>query len=349
MKKILVIGGTGVTGHLIYRELQTNPNLEIFGTSRRAAAISDDHIIYFDLAADKQRNIALLQKFDFTVIALGPFEKYLNKVQQLCIIAQVNCLDINDSILAAQKIKNLQEQAEKQKVTVLTGFGLCPGLSTLALGLNLSSTVTDIACRLYIGQQPIGPGAMAAMLRTINQQYPVLVKGKKFWIDNEVTDNYRFWGHSQSSSLIGYENPEMVTTAALRKLKVNYSYKVHFAALKKTQLKFLLKASSWLNTQTIPFLQKLYFLFSKMKRQVKQSDKGCLLEVTWKGKGQQKLVISGESSYYMTAMFACVIVTEIFETKITLAAGVYDWENLTANSERVLADLEKKGLQIKHR
>lgn len=172
--RIVVIGGAGATGAIIVAALrQAVPDATIVVASRsaweRARPPDADGAILLDAACDPPQpaSIAALAGFDLAVLALGPFDAVLDRAHRLCIAAGVDCLDINDSPEASRAILALDPIASSANVTVLTGMGLNPGLSTVLLDDVVARLqhVERIEVRLFAGgNEPSGIAATRTMI-----------------------------------------------------------------------------------------------------------------------------------------------------------------------------------------
>lgn len=346
MKKILIVGGTGITGKIIYQELAKNNQLIVYYTSRKDKNLKNEKCVFFDVNDDTQKNISLLSGYDFVVIALGPFEKYLNHVHRLCILSKVTCIDINDSIEAVKEIQSLENLAKEEGTAVLTGFGLCPGLSTLMIHTGISKETKEVLLRLYIGKQKIGKSATVAMLSTISDEYPVITKGNECQIRDTTIEKYHFYGMGKAVYLIGYENPEIFTYEWFKENKMNYSYKVHFESLKEKQFKWLLKLK-WFKQQNVASFFALLYTKFLQKRATVFDQSQCILEVTFvDDSNKYKKIVKGKSSYYMTAMFVSIIVSEIIEKRLELPVGVSSFENISFSYDSLISRLEEKNIDF---
>lgn len=157
-KNIIVLGGTGESGRRIINLLSERlSDLKISCAARRTpkAGILPEHINFvpFDIN-DKAKSIETLKKFDLAVIALGPMDKFALQAHQLCLNANIDALDINDSLQAADQIHALNTEAQSKQRLLLTGMGFSPGISTLLLtelAHKKASATGYYQCRLYMG------------------------------------------------------------------------------------------------------------------------------------------------------------------------------------------------------
>lgn len=172
--RIVVVGGAGATGAIIVAALRRAlPDATIVVASRsaweRVRPPDADGAILLNAACypPQPASIAALAGFDLAVLALGPFDAVLDRAHRLCIAAGVDCLDINDSPEASRAILALDPIASSANVTVLTGMGLNPGLSTVLLDdvVTRLRHAERIEVRLFAGgNEPSGLAATRTMI-----------------------------------------------------------------------------------------------------------------------------------------------------------------------------------------
>jgi Saccharopine dehydrogenase NADP binding domain len=160
--RVLIVGGTGATGRRIGADLlRWHPELELGVASRHPAPSrvpEGCHAIALDVS-DSRAAVRIFAAYDLIILALGPFERHGGPIHRLCIEAGRDCLDINDSYEAAERIAELDELARDRGVTIATGMGLVPGLSGLLVRTALAQSQPsgrDLAVRLYMGARNSG-------------------------------------------------------------------------------------------------------------------------------------------------------------------------------------------------
>lgn len=98
--------------------------------------------------ADNASELArAIEGYDVATGAIGPFYKYEYKVAKGALAAGVNYVSICDDYDAAQAVIELDKEAKKKKVTILTGLGWTPGLSNVLArkGADQLDDVEEIA------------------------------------------------------------------------------------------------------------------------------------------------------------------------------------------------------------
>lgn len=88
-----------------------------------------------------------IEGYDVATGAIGPFYRYEYKVAKGAVDAGVNYVSICDDYDAASAVFDLEAEAKKKKVTVLTGLGWTPGLSNVLArkGADSLDEVEEIA------------------------------------------------------------------------------------------------------------------------------------------------------------------------------------------------------------
>ena len=223
-RRVVVIGGSGESGHRIVRDLGLrHPALRLASASRHRDGEAELPVGVTWCELDIERPDEArdrLHAFDLAVIALGPMEHVGARAHSLCLEAGVDCVDINDSLAAADAILALDQKAAANGCRIYTGLGLSPGLSTLLL-LQLAhenaSAFGLYRSRLYMGAAHGGgktsPHALVASFR---KQLEVYRDGRRQRITSpwrDVASRFRFPGHDQPLALIPYATPETATLA----------------------------------------------------------------------------------------------------------------------------------------
>lgn len=223
-RSVVVIGGSGESGRRIVRDLRLHhPALRVVSASRHRDGEVElpAGVTWCELDIERPEEARdRLRAFDLAVIALGPMEHVGARAHSLCLEAGVDCVDINDSLAAADAILALEKQATANGCRIYTGLGLSPGLSTLLL-LQLAHGNASASglyrSRLYMGAAHGGgktsPHALVASFR---KQLEVYRDGRRQRITSpwrDVASRFRFPGHDQPLALIPYATPETATLA----------------------------------------------------------------------------------------------------------------------------------------
>ena len=109
--KIIVLGGSGVTGQLV-RHYLADTDWQVDYCSRSES--NDPNHRRLDLLGPRSKVMDALGEYDWAVSCIGPFEKWLAKVAGLCVDAGTNYIDINDSIDARQAILSVPAKESRK-------------------------------------------------------------------------------------------------------------------------------------------------------------------------------------------------------------------------------------------
>lgn len=329
--KVLIVGGTGITGKLV-REFLASTGWQIDFCSRHADP--DPHHRMLDLSGSKRKTLALLREYDWVVACIGPFEKWLDQVAGLCVDAGTNYLDVNDSVEAREAI--LKVPAQNAGITVMTGAGLCPGLSTALLMGEAGQSVKDIRVELRIGKgQPSGAASVLSMFSTIYSGYRVLQNGIVETIPHPDTPG----------ELIGYECPDMGSVSGLFPGVQNYSYHVGFAALSAETIRALQKkrvfslpvVSGWL-------AKKASAGVTRKALEANDPQPASLTVRMLTDQSKTTAVLTGLTSYQFTALSAAACLRELVSKPLT--PGVYEVARLPRLCDPLLDACREHGARI---
>lgn len=234
MTRVLVLGGTGMTGRAVLEYLGRHPgDMEVHHGSRHPNQRLNQPWVHLDLGWDDDRIAAILSDYDHVVACVGPFEKLRAKVHSHCLNAGVGCLDVNDSIDARRDIVAMNEAVKRAGLVFLTGFGLCPGISTMILAElaenQAQHPVCDIEVQLLIGaKQEPGAASMESMFATLTSPWRALVNGAEHRLAPEVEE---FTCAGQPSYLVGYECPDIDRVSTLFGSLKGYRYRAWFGQI----------------------------------------------------------------------------------------------------------------------
>lgn len=355
-KKVLVIGGTGETGRRILRTLRTrHPELQLSCAARRAdrgeplpAGISR---VGLDMN-DEPAAVATLRGFDLAIIALGPMDAFGASPHRLCLQANVDCLDINDSLSAADAIQALDAQARSQGRRILTGMGLTPGLSGLLLMKLVRDAASPSGCyrsRFYAGAAYGGGEASPyVLLDSFAATLTTFTDGRRQtqpapW--NDPHSHFTFPGHEKPLPLIAYSAPEIAAltgsdAASIRSL--DYRYSIQF--LSPGTARLFGRLSRWPSVRER--LAKMFYRSGQSMKKRKKADPDCSLWVYPDDRPQDGWVVHGcVSSYDFTALTACAAACTLLVDNPAVAPGVHSMEQLSADTHQtLLAQLHAYGI-----
>lgn len=358
-QKIIVIGGSGETGkRIVYHLSQTYPDLHISSAARRAQPnlLKADNVdaVVLDINA-KAQALKLLAQYDLALITLGPMEKYAAQAHQLCLEAKLDCIDINDSLVAADSILALHDTAKTQERAMFTGMGLTPGLSTLLLmqlAHQNASPQGHYHCRSYMGAA-YGGGETSpyAILASFTNKLSCFEDGKRMtkatpWQDEHKA--FHFPGQKKPLPLIPYSAVETAGLAASHRPETpainTFDCRYHIQFMGQGMARMLARFHG--NKSVTEFFAKQFYKGGQSMKQKKKADPDTTLWVYPDGAPEQGLFIHGViSSYDLTALMACAVADCWLNGDLQTYKGVYGTEHLSAEThQKLVAALAKRGI-----
>ncbi|KZN33991.1 hypothetical protein N480_22640 [Pseudoalteromonas luteoviolacea S2607] len=349
-KKIIVLGGTGESGRRIIHLLTSrHPELKISCGARRAPkdGILPKNIEYvpFDIN-DQSHSVKTLAQYDLAVIALGPMDKFAMLAHQLCLDANIDAVDINDSLHGADQILTLHKNAESKQRLLLTGMGFSPGISTLLLtelAHQKASPNGHYQCRLYMGAA-YGGGETSpqAILASFTNQLTCWRAGTRQQIDTPWQDahhQFTFPAQKKPVDLIPFATPEVAGLGSvhvaddldIKQLDSRY----HIQHLTLGFAKFMSKYR--LGERKNAFFSNMFFNNGQKLKTKKDSDPDTCLWVYPDNNPQAGLMLHGVvSSYELTAKMACVAVESWLNNVFATSYGVKAVEHLPYETRQIL-------------
>nr|WIV69385.1 oxidoreductase [Pseudoalteromonas flavipulchra] len=361
-KNIIVLGGTGESGRRIINLLSERlSDLKISCAARRTpkAGILPEHINFvpFDIN-DKAKSIETLRKFDLAVIALGPMDKFALQAHQLCLNANIDALDINDSLQAADQIHALNTEAQSKQRLLLTGMGFSPGISTLLLtelAHKKASATGYYQCRLYMGAA-YGGGETSpqAILASFTNHLTCWREGTRKQVETPWQDTqhqFAFPALKKPADLIPFATPEVAGLGCeyvAEDLDIKHlDSRYHIQHLTLGFAKFMSKYR--LGERKNTFFSKMFFNNGQKLKTKKESDPDTCLWVYPDNNPQSGLMLHGViSSYELTAKMACVVVECWLNNVFFDSYGVKAVEHLSYKTrQKLLQTLALYGVTAK--
>lgn len=152
--KIVALGGAGDMGSEAVRDLVKNEIVEkvIIADYNEEAAknladvLGDKAEAVFVDANVHNNLVEVIKGQDVALSCIGPFYKFEVKVAKAALDAKVNYISICDDFDAAEAVMELDEEAKKAKVTILTGVGWTPGMSNVLArkGINQMDKAEEV-------------------------------------------------------------------------------------------------------------------------------------------------------------------------------------------------------------
>lgn len=349
-KKIIVLGGTGESGRRIIHLLSArHPDLKLSCAARRTpkAGVIPNHIEYvaFDIN-DQAKSIETLQQFNLAVIALGPMDKFAMQAHQLCLSANIDAVDINDSLHAAEQVLTLNTEAKSKQRLLLTGMGFSPGISTLLLtelAHKKASAKGHYQCRLYMGAA-YGGGETSpqAILASFTNQLTCWRGGARQQVNTPWQDEqhqFAFPALKKPAHLIPFATPEVAGLGCedvAEDLDIKHlDSRYHIQHLTLGFAKFMSKYR--LGERKNAFFSNMFFNNGQKLKTKKDSDPDTCLWVYPDNAPQSGLILHGVvSSYELTAKMACVAVECWLNNAFSASYGVKAVEHLPYDTRQVL-------------
>lgn len=361
--RILIVGGSGVTGSMIRSNLHAY-DVDVWTASRHRPREDRDRHFVMDVRRKPADAIEVMRRFDWIVNCTGPFEDLGDTVAKLSIQAASNYIDVNDSIDARREIRRLDPDARAVGVHVLTGFGLCPGLST-ALMMNAVDTelvapesVTGIRTDLVIGEKQVsGAAAIGSMFRTMHGDYRVLRHGVEATLDRAtasrpvegaVANDEAGANADGRTALIGYECPDIDVVTSLFPNLLGYEYRVAFEAIDDAMVTKLQQSRVFTLPVVSAALARLAARGTARSARATAGPEPSTLTVSFDDSGVRSTV-TGLSSYAITAVVPAVTLGALLETDTTIldtGPGVIEVAQRPAMVPHILRGMKDAGATI---
>jgi hypothetical protein len=368
--RIVVIGGAGATGAIIVAALRrVLPNATIVVASRSAweqpRPPEADGAIPLDAACDlpQPAGITALAGFDLAVLALGPFDAVLDRAHRLCIAAGVDCLDINDSPEASRAILALDPVASSAKVTVLTGMGLNPGLSTLLLDDLVASLqqVERIEVRLFAGgNEPSGVAATRTMIANFRPHVLEFRNGRETSVAADDVSTQRAFAYPTIPGSLVSIHCSSAESALLEARgdaapKAHIDYRIHFQGMPPGLVGVFRRSPFLRSPRAARGLARFFHTMHGRSRQRSGNLDRSVMAVRAVGTTSDGIACArtafatGATTFGMTAAFAAVVAKAHLRGETGTTAGVLAIGLRTALSHQALiGSLQATGIEIRH-
>lgn len=191
MTKIVALGGAGVMGTELLRQIIKRTDAEIVVADASAKALKRSVEEFGTRISPAQIDVQdhdalvkLLKGANVAVSTIGPFYKFGNRIVKACIDAGVNFLDIDDDFDSTKACLDLDQDASRAGIIAVKGCGASPGITNILarFASDKLDSVEDI--RIYWAQSsidPTGPGAMLHWFHITAEMIPVFRDGK--WVE----------------------------------------------------------------------------------------------------------------------------------------------------------------------
>lgn len=342
LRRVVVLGGSGVTGQAIVRRLKVAlPDVEIVTASRTAG-------LRLDLTRDDAA--ARLQGFDLAILAMGPFDRFGVRPHRLCLEAGIDCLDVADAPALVPEILALDDEARARGVRIATGMGMCPGLTSWMLRRTVQRFGPQGSKRWTIalflgGDQAVGRAAIATMLGGFGPRVLTWEQGEA--VERRATDR-------EPSTLVfpGFDRPVPVFELPLAEAwtlargEVHdpeaVDLRAHFEGLTRATVRLLRSPiGAWSGVQA-----PLRWLTERLQPTLRKRGTLHAESLVWifdRDAPERGVVAGGLGSYATTAAFAAEATALLLDPGTAIMPGVVTAEDLEPWSDRLTAGLERDG------
>jgi hypothetical protein len=359
--RILVVGGAGVTGKSIVQDLSEHlphVKIDVGGRSIKNSTPVPDKVgrLKIDIN-DETSAIAKIKNYDLVIFAIGPFEAFGNKPHKICCQAGVDCIDINDELNAALEIFKLDSAAKEKGVKILTGMGMCPGLTTLLLMSVLKKARSGkkrLRSRLFLGSNPeVGFAAAQTALAGFRPEVSEIRNGEFCYINADDDDlkesNFLFPNYEQPLPTLHCPAIEAFTLKNSPEIEIReidkFDLRIYIQGMKKETAQSIRK-SEWLRKpQTVKLFSRLAVFMNNFLKNSPNKVSTAVVECI---SHDEKIsaYITGQTSYEMTARFASIVAQLLLENKIFPRAGVQSFENNRIDDSIFIEALKTRNLEI---
>ncbi len=307
MKKIIVVGASGVLGRLVCLELLRifENNLHLIVTDYKInrgkeLANSFKKEVAFELldVMDEDHIKSVIKNVDIVVVAL---KQKLPRIQQACMQNGILCIDVTPFYDFVQKVNELHPIAEKNNVGSVIMSGFFPGLSALLIKKAITNfqEVNEINVALLQSTNArAGVIGIVDMLEIISQ--PILVENKNLSGFTKKRNMY-FLNHSTKQEIRLIEHSEK-TLIEEKLIPAPINYWTSWNSRSFTKIVSLFRKIGLLK-----YVNRHRDLLSKVVKHNPEKDERAFLTVEVKGiKGKNEVVkvlaLSTFSDYHTTAM-----------------------------------------------
>ncbi|MBC7341170.1 MAG: saccharopine dehydrogenase NADP-binding domain-containing protein [Clostridia bacterium] len=178
--RIVCLGGAGEMGSRAVKDLAAQADVEkltiadinLFKAKSLAEEINAEvgnkvEVVHIDVNVPETLERAL-EGHDIATSTVGPFYKFGQKIAKGVIGKGLHLVDICDDYDAVQQILTLDEEAQANQQTILTGMGWTPGLSNMLALKAVRELDRAEHIHIYWAGSPLGPTGLAVILHTLH-------------------------------------------------------------------------------------------------------------------------------------------------------------------------------------
>lgn len=192
----MVIGGTGNFGERICRRLIGEPNISLFITSRnyenaqslvselsRSDVKHEIKAIALDQSSyDFEHQLQSLNPY-IVIHTAGPYQEQDYQVARACINCNAHYIDLADGRKFVEGFNQLNEEAERKSLLLVSGASTLPGLSSTVIDsmLNQFHAINSVEISIAPAHRsPRGTGTIASVMSYCGKPIKVLEHGQ--WV-----------------------------------------------------------------------------------------------------------------------------------------------------------------------
>lgn len=188
-KRILIIGGYGNFGSYITRSLAREEDIQVIIAGRSEVkcknfiqnlSVSGHPVEYYAFDITKEIPLNKIRP-DIVIHTSGPFQEQGYAVAEACIDFGCHYLDLADGRQFVSNIKNLDRQAVKADVAIISGASSVPALSSAVLDKHQTefTTLRELDYGIATAQQTNrGLATTSAILGYTGKVFQTLIEGK---------------------------------------------------------------------------------------------------------------------------------------------------------------------------
>lgn len=352
MKKVMVVGATGVLGRIICTEL-----LQIFQKKIRlivtdykmergeklAASLNQEAVFCYLDVNNKASIEEAIHNVDIVIVALKQQHPYIQKV---CIDNRILCIDVTPFAHFVKMVKSLGQDANQKQTGSIVMSGFFPGLS----GLMVKKAASDFEeiFEINIGllqntNAKAGISGVLDMLKIISQRVGYEVDSKKVIELSGFTKKRKmYFDEEREVRLIDHAEKEMLIER-FKGVKINYWTAWNHNLFNKQVS--LLKRLGFINV--ILKIRNSKFLSKVVKHNPNQTE-DAFLTVEVKGiidgkKCTKTLSLSTFSDYHMTALVTAALAKIAINKKIEGVVLPFE----IADLDEILSEIDCKNINLK--
>lgn len=195
--KVVVLGGYGVLGTHVVRELIETTDAEIVVAGRSEARAKEHAARYRGRAfgkavdaRDEARISEAIEGADVVVHCAGPFGDALPVVANAAADLGVHYIDVSDSRDFFLTVRKAMDDREGLASAVISGLGEFAGLTAMMAmaGAEGYEGVEEVHASVMVGGKTrMGPARLAGVLQALTAEFPVMISGG-YHLSRAMTD-----------------------------------------------------------------------------------------------------------------------------------------------------------------